>query len=634
MVQRDVKEVTKHPRQNDTMKRTRDNVRWYDEERKVLRGNEENMDEREAEVVQMLLREGQEHVFEHWPEPGREESQKKKLLEQIVKLDDSYAGGLKKYLQNARRLLEESRMGINPFDEYTPSVPDGVTLGFGDSDFINYECEGIEAAGQSAFVLVAGGLGERLGYSGIKVALPVELATGKCFLQYYVEYILALQDESGTQHKLPLAIMTSGDTHEKTKELLEKNNNFGMEQGQIVLMKQEKVACLADNDAHVALSEDNKYQIQTKPHGHGDVHALLYSEGLAEKWKSQGLKWVCFFQDTNIQAFRTLPCALGVAKVKKYEVNSVCVPRRPKEAMGAITLLTHKDGSKMTLNVEYNQLDSLLRATIQPEGDVADSTGYSPLPGNINQLVFSLEPYLQTLQKTRGIIGEFVNPKYKDERKVEFKKSTRLECMMQDYPRALDSDASVGFMVIKDVWAACSPVKNSVDVAQAKAKAGEPTHSATASEMDFYRTNCYMLQLIGASIGDPVKRVFNGIPVDMYPHVCLAPNVCCTFRTLKYHFGDPMEMEIASNSTLIVDGSHIAVYRLKLRSGTLILKGAKGVMITLDRFTVRNKGWTWKALASGEGSEEEAMRGFTVERIEEEVYEYEEPGQYPLPDRF
>lgn len=39
------------------------------------------------------------------------------------------------------------------------------------------------ASKEAAFVLVAGGLGERLGYSGIKVALPTELASGSCFLQ-------------------------------------------------------------------------------------------------------------------------------------------------------------------------------------------------------------------------------------------------------------------------------------------------------------------------------------------------------------------------------------------------------------------------------------------------------------------
>ncbi len=42
---------------------------------------------------------------------------------------------------------------------------------------------GVKAAGHAAFVLVAGGLGERLGYSGIKLALPVDSASNKCFLQ-------------------------------------------------------------------------------------------------------------------------------------------------------------------------------------------------------------------------------------------------------------------------------------------------------------------------------------------------------------------------------------------------------------------------------------------------------------------
>jgi UDP-sugar pyrophosphorylase len=40
-------------------------------------------------------------------------------------------------------------------------------------------------------VLVAGGLGERLGYDGIKVGIPIELTTKQTFLEYYISYILA-----------------------------------------------------------------------------------------------------------------------------------------------------------------------------------------------------------------------------------------------------------------------------------------------------------------------------------------------------------------------------------------------------------------------------------------------------------
>jgi UDP-sugar pyrophosphorylase len=113
----------------------------------------------------------------------------------------------------------------------------------------------------------------------------------------------------------------------------------------------------------------------------------------------------------------------------------------------------------MVINVEYNQLDPLLRASGFPDGDVNCETGFSPFPGNINQLILELGPYKDELQKTGGAIKEFVNPKYKDSTKTAFKSSTRLECMMQDYPKTLPPTARVGFTVM-DIWLAYAPVKN------------------------------------------------------------------------------------------------------------------------------------------------------------------------------
>jgi len=40
----------------------------------------------------------------------------------------------------------------------------------------------------------------------------------------------------------------------------------------------------------------------------------------------------------------------------RFEVNSLTVPRKPGEAVGAICKLKHKDGREMTINVEYNQV--------------------------------------------------------------------------------------------------------------------------------------------------------------------------------------------------------------------------------------------------------------------------------------
>lgn len=61
---------------------------------------------------------------------------------------------------------------------------------------------------------------------------------------------------------VPLVIMTSDDTHARTVQLLESNAYFGMKATQVKLLKQEKVACLADNDAKLAVDPKNIYRIQ------------------------------------------------------------------------------------------------------------------------------------------------------------------------------------------------------------------------------------------------------------------------------------------------------------------------------------------------------------------------------------
>lgn len=47
------------------------------------------------------------------------------------------------------------------------------------------------------FVLVAGGLGERLGYGDIKLRLPSETCTMTTYLQLYIGQILHLQERRG-----------------------------------------------------------------------------------------------------------------------------------------------------------------------------------------------------------------------------------------------------------------------------------------------------------------------------------------------------------------------------------------------------------------------------------------------------
>lgn len=119
-------------------------------------------------------------------------------------------------------------------------------------------------------------------------------------------------------------------------------------------MKQDMVPALIDNSAKLAVND--KGDIQVKPHGHGDIHNLLFESGVVAKWRDLGKEWMMFIQDTNALALKVVPSILGVSRQNNWEMNSVCVPRKPGEAMGAICKLLKQDGSgeQIVINVEYN----------------------------------------------------------------------------------------------------------------------------------------------------------------------------------------------------------------------------------------------------------------------------------------
>jgi len=578
----------------------------------------------QVDLARKLADNGQSHLFKPWDEESAKQGKPKALMNALSACDAKYPGGLVKYIEKAKVLLESSKAGTNPFAGYKPEVPHGENLNYGDKTFLEFEALGAKELKASGYVLVAGGLGERLGYGGIKVALPVEITTMTCYLNFYIQNILAFQDKAnaeGAQVKLPLAIMTSGDTHDKTVELLEKNNYFGMEKKQIVLMKQDKVPALSDNNAAFEIDKSDPFSLVTKPHGHGDVHLLMYQTGLAKTWSDLGVEWICFFQDTNGLVFNALPACIGVSKKLDLEVNSLTVPRKPGEAVGAICkLVPDEDGKKrdlkdLTINVEYNQLDALLKST-PVGGDAADAkTGLSPYPGNINVLVFKAKPYAVALEKSHGIVPEFVNPKYKDSTKTVFKKPTRLECMMQDYPRLCDPGSKIGFTALER-WCCFSAVKNNLDDAKDKAAKTGFGESGCTGEADAYKINRKKLRLVGVDIDDEGKTVeLAGIPCSSGAMVCLHPSFACTLEDLKKRFPEPKAVSISSRSTLVLNGD-ITIKRLEL-DGALIVTANPGASVVIDEGKVKNEGYEFQMLDDLKDTsidEKFRIRGYTLSK--------------------
>jgi len=454
---------------------------------------------------------------------------------------------------------------------------------------------GLANAGKCAFAIVAGGLGERLGYGGIKLGLPAETITCKTFIQYYIETILALQayaitNGAAAELKLPLFIMTSADTHEKTMALLEAKNYFGMDSTQVTISQQDKVPSISDNEGTFGMEKDG-FEIEMKPHGHGDVHSVLWNsktqgenpENLVKSWTANGFKYLCLFQDTNFPCLHSLIAAVGVSVEKEFAMNSVCVPRMPNEAIGAICKLTGEGKPDLTINVEYNQLDAVLKAT---GGDFAggdkawQETGKSPFPGSINELVFDLKVYEDMLTKTGGTVPEFVNPKYADETNTKFKKNTRLECMMQDYPRLLQDGQSVGFTSInRTALRQYSPVKNNQADAAAKQAAGNDPACASAGEMDVYRLNCDLLKEAGVQLPEPVAAKLS---FPIWPEGTKSIEVDAPAAQVVLHPGFAIDVAshiqgtvaLGKGSTLIVTDGSAILKDLTVKENSTYVAGA------------------------------------------------------------
>jgi len=526
-------------------------------------------------LISVLLENGQAHLFEQWDPPGIASDEKESFLDTLLKVDQSYPAGLAGYIQNARKLLATAQRGENPFEGFTPYPPHTVDLTQFDASYDHFEAIGQAHFDRCGVVLVAGGLGERLGYSGIKLDIPVEVVENTTYLRHYANCLLAMEARMPNPHPVPFIIMVSQDTGPKTLKTLEENHYFGLKKEQVHLLWQELVPALSDNYASLAL--DAPYHLQLKPHGHGDIHMLLHSSGLAERLHQEGIEHLLFIQDTNGQVFNALPAALGVSVENEFDFNSIAVNRIPGEAVGGLARLV-KDDRELTLNVEYNQLDPMLRATVSPEGDLPNEDGFSMFPGNINVLIIQMASYVRILKKSQGIIAEFVNPKYADDARTRFKKPTRLETMMQDLPKLFGTEEKVGVSIFNRKWC-FSPNKNRIEDAAAKHADGAPPESAATAESDFYLAGRIRLLSAGTQISEAPETLCLGVPLVPGPRVLLKPSFAMTLAEAREKIN---ACTLTDEATLVLDGSEIFVESLTL-SGTsaLIVRACSGARVII-----------------------------------------------------
>lgn len=291
--------------------------------------------------------------------------------------------------------------------------------------------------------------------------------------------------------------------------------------------------------------------IDSKPHGHGDVHLYLNQSGLIKKWAGEGREYVFIFNDTNPLVFRMLPSAIGNSVKNNLAMNTIGVPRIPGEAMGGLcTIHNEKSGQKITTNIEYNIMATLAK-TFPGGVEPTDEHGYSKFPGNTNAIIFHLPSYNDILEKSGGTVPEFCNPKYANAEKTIFKTPTRIESMISELPRIMDGNLyKVGFTEI-DRPMCFSACKNDLVSGKAKFDSQLPPETMSTCEHEWYAHNTLLLQMAGVTVETSTNKYSHaGLEFEHLPKVVLMPSFSTTLQGIKDSFKG--KCSITSKSSLVL----------------------------------------------------------------------------------
>ncbi|KAH9252273.1 hypothetical protein BASA81_009875 [Batrachochytrium salamandrivorans] len=557
------------------------------------------MDVEEEEFAKLRLELeqcGQGHIFHEFDSETDDEMAERFAL-QLLKLNSTTPGGLKDYCQRGKRILTQQHP-INLSDIQPPPLGDVLTSHSPQFE----ECQelGWREIPYIGFVLVAGGLGERLGFP--KTQLETDLLTQTNMLHFHLQVVLAIQTRAremisheGENYYTPFVIMTSESNHSIVLDILAQSTSQS-DLLHITLVKQSEVACFRNQTGLLEIRDF--LSLVTKPHGHGDVHDLLYKTKLPHKFLSeQHTRHLVFFQDTNLVGFHSILAAVGNSVRRDMAVNFVCVERsNGNEPMGLVC----QTKSLRTQSIEYNLLDKQRDYGTQ-------------FPGNINLLIMALGPYCQVLDGSKGICPEFINPKFKSG-SGEFASPARLECLMQDFVLAYPLTARIGYTQMER-WLAYSPMKNNPLEAITKYQETGFAASPASCEGDFYHTNRLLLAMTGVQIKthNLNKRRFLNIPFEEGTRVVLLPSFALTMAEMRSRFPTPHLVTISDRSSLIIEGD-VIIHELNLDGHLKLTATGLGSRLIIVSLHVQNAGTELLMLPTMmDGfTANEKIRGFTT----------------------
>lgn len=377
----------------------------------------------------------QEHVLKYYEELSAEE--KEGLLAQIEATDMSILESCKHREELAQKgeITPLAAMQLDEIEKYRES-------------FIGTGLEAVRA-GKVAAVMLAGGMGTRLGSDDPKGMYNVGLTRELFIFQCQINNLLDVVRQADAW--VHLFIMTSDKNNDATIAFLEEHGYFGYQKEYVHFFKQE-MAAATDFEGRIYLEEKGK--LSTSPNGNGGWFISMKNNGLLGLLQSEGIEWLNVFAVDNVLQRIADPCFVGATIERNCAVGAKVVCKNaPDEKVGVICL---EDGRPSI--VEYYELtDELMNATDE-KGEPAYNFGvilnYLFREKDLEEMMVSSMP-LHIVEKKIPYLNEAGEPV-----KPEEPNGYKFESLALDMIHKLDT--CLPFEVVREKEFA--PIKNRTGV--------------------------------------------------------------------------------------------------------------------------------------------------------------------------
>lgn len=387
------------------------------------------------EAYDKLKTYGQLHVLQYYEELSNQE--KEELLLQIEQTDFEVLS------------LCQKKETLNPRGKIEPI--EVMELPAIEAKKDEYTKIGLEAirAGKVGAVLLAGGMGTRLGSDAPKGVYNIGLTKDVFIFQRLIENLLDVVHQADAW--VPLYVMTSNKNHDTTVNFFKEKQYFGYNADYVTFFMQD-MAPAADYSGKVYLEAKNK--MSTSPNGNGGWFLSMMKWGVADQMKQAGVEWLNVFSVDNVLQRIADPCFVGATIATDSAVGAKVVAKTaPDEKVGAMCL---EDGKPSI--VEYYDMTPELMAEKTKDGKPAYNFGV------ILNYLFRVKDLVEIVERKLPLhIVEKKIP-YLDEKgepvKPEEPNGYKFEQLVLDMIHELDS--CLPFEVVREKEFA--PIKNKVGV--------------------------------------------------------------------------------------------------------------------------------------------------------------------------